>query len=146
MNNRLKNSIEILQRAYLEEKLIAGDCQACAVGNLVAKSGYKGKPYDWRFIFVTSKGEQHFFSLREVSQQHMFRGYKAIEATGYSVRELARIEYTFETALIPEEAEELPVHEVQWIRLQAVLKVLFDIEGIPYNQEVEEPFLEKALA
>ena len=36
MNNRLKNSIEILQRAYLEETLIAGDCQACAVGNLDA--------------------------------------------------------------------------------------------------------------
>jgi len=146
MNNRLKNSIEILQRAYLEETLIAGDCQACAVGNLVAKSGYKGKPYDWRFIFVTSKGEQHFFSLGEVSPADMFRGYKAIKATGYSVRELARIEYTFETALISEEAEELPVHEVQWIRLQAVLKVLFDIEGISYDQEVEKPFLEKALA
>lgn len=146
MNDRLKNSIEILQRAYLEETLKAGDCEACAVGNLVAKSGYEGKSYDWRFIFVTSKGEQHFFNRFEAAPEQIIRGYMAIEATGYSITELARIEYAFETALTSEEAKELPVHEEQWIRLQAVLKVLFDIEGISYDQEVEKPFLEKALA
>jgi len=146
MNNRLKNSIEILQRAYIEEKLEAGDCDACAVGNLVAASNYEGKSMDWRFVFCTNKGGEQYFYDYDKEEVYYIRGLHAIEATGYSIEELAKIEHAFETAISKYDHDRLPTHVSQWIRLKTVIKVLFEIEGIPYNQEVEEPFLEKALA
>ena len=147
MTNRLKNSIEVLQMAYLHGKLEANNCQACAVGNLVAASSYEGEARDWRYVFCTNEGIQRFYDPRdEVFGVRYDLGLEAIEATGYSVDELARIEFTFETALSKEAEYKMPEHQSQWIRLQAVLKVLFDIEGIEYNQEVEQPFLEKALS
>ena len=150
MNERLKNSIEVLQRAYLEETLDAGNCEACAVGNLVAASSYKGQSFDWRFIFCTADGEQVIYEFEnpwsEEADEFYRKGLDAIKATGYSVEELARVEYAFEASLSREDGDKMLDHEYQWIRLQAVLKVLFDIEGIEYNQEVEQPFLEKALS
>jgi hypothetical protein len=148
MNERLKNSIEVLQRAYLEETLQAGDCEACAVGNLVAASNYKGVSYNWRFVFCTEMGLQRFYDSDDdfTCEKTYNEGMKAIEATGYSVEELALIEYTFETAILRHLEMKLPKHVSQWMRLEKVIKVLFEIEGIPYNQEVEEPFLEKALS
>ena len=75
-------------------------------------------------------------------------GLGAIKATGYSLEELARIEFAFESAIdheFDEDGFDMPEHKSQWIRLQAVLKVLFDIEGISYDPEVEQPFLGKSL-
>ena len=147
MNDRLRNSIEVLQMAYLHGTLTAGDCVACAVGNLVAASSYEGHSFDWRFVFCTQNNAQLFFGPKDKDFGKYYPiGLQAIEATGYSVAELARIEYAFETAIRREDALRMPRHESQWISLQAVLKVLFDIEGIEYNQEVEQPFLEKALS
>lgn len=149
MNDRLKNSIEVLQKAYLNETLTARDCMACAVGNLVAASeDYEGRIYAWRFVFCTEdSGYQVFYDPRDaVFMAEYNEGLDAIEATGYSIAELAKIEFAFESALSKEEAEDMPEHQSQWIRLQAVLKVLFDIEGIEYDEEVEQPFLEKALS
>lgn len=146
MNDRLKNSIEVLQKAYLHGTLIAQDCTACAVGNLVAASSYEGKSYDWRHVFFTSYKTQHFCDPSWYDGEQYSLGLEAIKATGYSVGELACIEYAFETALSMQDDRVMPEHQSQWIRLQAVLKVLFDIEGIEYDQEVEQPFLEKALS
>lgn len=148
MNERLKNSIEVLQKAYLEGTLKAGDCQACAVGNLVQASSYEGNSRDWRYIFCTAQGKQHFYLDREpiFGEDEYEGGLKAIKATSYSVKELAKVEYAFETAISIADHCILPKHVSQWKRLKAVIKVLFEIEGIPYNQEVEEPFLEKALS
>lgn len=148
MNNRLKNSIEVLQRAYLNETLTAGDCNACAVGNLVAASSYEGASMDWRYVFCTNtiSNTQEFYDPSCYDDEQYSLGLEAIKATDYSVDELARIEFAFEKALSEEEAKDMPEHQSQWIRLQAVLKVLFDIEGIEYDEEVEQPFLEKALS
>ena len=165
MNSRLKNSIEVLQRAYLTEELEAGNCRACAVGNLVAASGYHDAGA-WRYVFCTDRldhdnlkptqtfyepnnsnsggpvtAKVHIISLRDYNN-----GLGAIKATGYSVKELARIEFTFESAMEHGSDIDMPEHKSQWIRLQAVLKVLFDIEGISYDPEVEQPFLGKALS
>lgn len=148
MTDRLRKSIEVLQKAYLNETLEAGNCQACAVGNLVAASDYEGTISDWRYVFCTDEGAQEFYdsiNSREYSVLHDL-GLEAIEATGYSVAELAKIEFAFESALSEEDDDRMPQHQSQWIRLQAVLEVLFDIEGIEYNEEVEQPFLEKALS
>ena len=147
MNDRLRNSIEVLQMAYLHGELIAQDCSACAVGNLVAASSYESISRDWRHVFCTSRSIQHFYGPTDaIYGDRYYMGLEAIEATGYSVAELARIEYAFETAISMKDDLIMPEHQSQWIRLQAVLKVLFDIEGIEYNQEVEQPFLEKALS
>ena len=148
MNDRLKNSIEVLQKAYLNETLEAGNCQACAVGNLVAASDYEGTISDWRYVFCTNEGAQEFYDSRNSREYSVLHdlGLEAIEATGYSVAELAKIEFAFESALTENEAEDMPEHQSQWIRLQAVLEVLFDIEGVEYDEEVEQPFLEKALS
>tara|TARA_R100001460_G_scaffold18975_1_gene39879 strand:+ start:1622 stop:2098 length:477 start_codon:yes stop_codon:yes gene_type:complete len=158
MNSRLKKSIEVLQRAYLTETLKAGNCDACAVGNLVEASSYPNAPSDWRYIFCTDLRDdiggphQTFYDKPTDCEELQYEldlynmGLCAVAATGYSVKELARIEFAFESAIEPELDEHMPIHKSQWIRLQAVLKVLFDIEGIPYDQEVEQPFLEKASA
>lgn len=159
MNDRLRNSIEVLQRAYLTEELIAGNCQACAVGNLVAASSYTGDAGAWRYVFCTDRLDdnlepiQTFYKPGDGYMLVNTRGYNdglsAIKATGYSLKQLARIEYAFESAVDHEFDEDgfdpKLDHNYQWIRLQAVLKVLFDIEGISYDPEVEQPFLEKAL-
>ena len=155
MNDRLKNSIEVLQRAYLTEELIAGNCQACAVGNLVAASSYTGDAGAWRYVFCTDRLDdnlepiQTFYKPGDGYMLVNTRGYNdglsAIKATGYSLKQLARIEYACESAIEQGSDIDMPEHKSQWIRLQAVLKVLFDIEGISYDPEVEQPFLEKAL-
>ena len=148
MTDRLRKSIEVLQKAYLNETLESGNCQACAVGNLVAASDYEGTISDWRYVFCTNEGAQEFYDSRNSREYSVLHdlGLEAIEATGYSVAELAKIEFAFETALSEEEAEDMPEHQSQWIRLQAVLEVLFNIEGVEYDEEVEQPFLEKALS
>ena len=147
MTKRIEKAIEVLQMAYLHGTLKAGDCTACAVGNLVAASSYEGSAHDWSHVFYTYDGTQEFYDPRDViCSAHYGLGLEAIEATGYSVAELARIEFAFETALSKEDEGTMPEHQSQWIRLQAVLEVLFEIEGIEYNQEVEKPFLEKALS
>lgn len=147
MTNRLKNSIEVLQRAYLHGTLKAGNCEACAVGNLIAASSYYGEPFDWIFVFCTVEGVQTIHDPEDLIDVNFYKeGLKSIEATGYSVEELARIEFAFESALNYEDDKAMPEHQSQWIRLQAVLEVLFKIEGIEYDEEVEQPFLEKALS
>ena len=158
MNDRLRNSIEVLQRAYLTEELIAGNCQACAVGNLVAASGYHDAGA-WRYVFCTDRLDDNLEPIQTfykpgdgymtISFRHYNDGLGAIKATGYSLKELARIEFAFETAIdheFDEDGDPKLDHNAQWIRLQAVLKVLFDIEGISYDPEVEQPFLGKALS
>ncbi len=113
----------------------------------------------WRYVFCTDRlddnleATQTFYEPGDgrlmVNTRYYNDGLSAIKATGYSVKELARIEFAFESAIEHEFDEDgfdpKFDHNYQWIRLQAVLKVLFDIEGISYDPEVEQPFLEKAL-
>lgn len=109
------HTLSVLVKAYFEGTLQHGNCHACAVGNIVAESnkfkftgkqlGFFGriiwddalsmgqKPM-WQELFVTStKGSQiinHDNYDGEVKEQ--------IDATGYSWRELARVESAFESA------------------------------------------------
>lgn len=127
-----ENTVGILVKAYLDGTLLKGDCCACAVGNICAASlGYEvfvaGRNAEWSEstaawgrVFMTDRNRQlkdtKWLKHKEVARQ--------ITATGYDWKQLARIEYAFETAAagIDDQAE--------FAGLMAVVDVLADIHGI----------------
>ncbi len=108
MNERFKNAISALRKAFFTNNLISGSCSACAVGQIVANA-YGDistnneivhcndiKNVRWRALFFTDDNKQ-------TKRYHMLStevdiALQLIEPTGYSEEELARVEYSFETA------------------------------------------------
>lgn len=102
-------TIGILVKAYFDNTLMHGTCYACAVGNLVcAGMGYKlggmkqrgqwngghAGPY-WNNVFVTNPSTMlQIFDI----DANEGRAKRQIDSTGYSAKELASIEFAFETA------------------------------------------------
>lgn len=80
-------TISILVKAYQNDTLEHGICSACAVGNLCNGSGA------WSHVFYTCTGGQ-------IIKRGNYFGWikETIDATGYTWQELAKIEYSFETA------------------------------------------------
>ena len=108
-------TISILVNAYLNETLIHGECQACAVGNIIANNmGYVPDMFgcgtqwidkktkkiiipQWSYIFaygilLTKNPELHLKSMHE------------IKMSGYSLDELMLIEKSFEDAPKPDKS------------------------------------------
>lgn len=148
---KFNETIAILVKAYLDNKFISGDFCGCAVGNLVESAcGYtrvvSGKSCSgrvvhtwvecdlkdgdhWGAVFMTSADEQQFHI-------HMYDGEakRQIDATGYTVRELARVEKAFESAHW-EYWMELGRPDKKWEvdtfpALMAVVDVLASIHGV----------------
>lgn len=146
-------TVNVLVKAYLEDTLAHGVCTACAVGNIIQDaigvkaerrtdnpSGFhfmrlkEDKYMRWQSLFMTnSQGEQR---PDEISRDHdRIEGTLQIEATGYSVDEMARIEYAFETA--PRNCSPKDYLNEEWMfnGLMAVVDVLADIHGIDLTQK-----------
>lgn len=102
-------TVGILVKAYFNETLLHYNCCACAVGNLVAANlHYKfnsenyweeqvSPQYDngWASVFATSGSTQKM----NRNNYHLIASAKEqIDATGYTITELARIELAFERA------------------------------------------------
>jgi len=126
-------TLNILVKAYLNNTLQHGHCRVCAVGNLIAANcGYKFTNASvavldwengisrWGNVFYTYDGKQ----LQDLSK---YRGEakKQIDSTGYSVKELSRIEFAFETAPKGNSDEEW-----MYTGLMAVLSVLQEIHEV----------------
>jgi hypothetical protein len=144
MTTRFKNAIDALVHAFFNDTLAAGRCQACAVGNICAWSyGYKKKSVEDIFriepgldsaswgpaVWWGSEGETMEVALN----------------TGYTTKELAKIEQAFEwnTQIKFEMYEWHSKSEItndQFKGLMAVLDVLCEIEGVEDPQEYKELF------
>ena len=108
-NKELFNrTVAVLVKAYKNNTLFHAVFCACAVGNLVAAGcgidnvfdnyEWRKKALDedarsWASVFVTSGREQHIYP-----ENYKGAAKFQIDATGYSLQELAKIEYAFETA------------------------------------------------
>lgn len=128
-----EKTVSILVQAYLNDTLEHGDCCGCAVGNMVAANcGYsfiKLQNYQewesnspcWDDVFCTARGKQELH-MRNYRLSEEAR--KQIDSTGYSVRQLAKIEFAFETAPYGDSDDE-------WMfnGLMAVIDILDQIHG-----------------
>ncbi|MGV3558344.1 hypothetical protein [Larkinella arboricola] len=151
---RFNRAISALVNAYFTDTLAKGDCNACAVGNIVA-AGYGAKVYKdslgvlrcevennkWARFFLTHGKRQVIRSYRElintpsIIPYFVQLGLENIKITGYSMKELARVEAAFErnTAIhvkdYPTRTKE-DISADQYNGLMAVVDVLCKIEGI----------------
>lgn len=115
-NNELfERTVGILADAYKNGELTRGSCHACAVGNLVCGNMYNGDRAawlqenrvwgaSWADVFMTGPKVINMEGERiEVEQNMWIERYEGkakaeIDSTGYSVKDLASIEYAFESA------------------------------------------------
>ena len=123
-----QKSVDTLLDAYNQQELRHHNCYACAVGNLLSDiAKEKGICIsDWAevFVFYTNRKEQIKKSLEESvvrwgDDKRWQNGMNLINSSGYTVEELMKIEYAFETA--DDEEEE------QYKGLCAVLEALKEI-------------------
>jgi hypothetical protein len=138
------HTLNVLVKAFFDGTLTHGDCGACAVGNIVADSVgtrefYVAPPwheYDiaegWAAVFCTVQKNKQFF------RPTWYKGEakRQIDATGYSFKELARIEKAFEKYNSKYTMEENTV-VAMFNGLMAVVDVLAEIHGIDLQQREE---------
>jgi hypothetical protein len=100
MKPTFEHTVNILVQAYLRGELAHKICSACAVGNIVAAAlGTRPKKIDNPTVFDNNQFENGEFTEWFNSMHGSFyRNTKQIEATGYSITELKRIEMAFEAA------------------------------------------------
>lgn len=146
MKPTFKNTVDILVKAYFNDELRHGDCEACAVGNIVYAAGFKrynGPKMHidscgmWKNVFCTDmlSKRQHFGSIDENGEYYL-AGIRAINATGYGLDDLAKIEYAFEIAPYGSSDEE-------WMfnGLMAVVDVLAAIHRVDLTQKEQAKLL-----
>jgi hypothetical protein len=160
MKPSFEKTVDILVKAYLNDTLEHGNCYACAVGNLVADSlQYKIVPYTspsrrrslsfkwegssvgndypgqsgWATVFCTNGAHQE---LRPEAYHAIPSAKEQIDATGYTWRELAKIEFAFERGQYSDES-----NDEMFNGLMAVVEVLADIHGIALEQKEEAKLL-----
>ncbi|HEY3405416.1 MAG TPA: hypothetical protein VGK59_18660 [Ohtaekwangia sp.] len=145
MSATFQNTVDILVKAYLNDTLKHQNCHACAVGNIVAcNMGFeyvkavdgdliwKNQPYHaswakntgWSNVFSTcvmGRSVSKFFTKEEYTGVAK----EQIDSTGYSLEDLMKIEYAFETAEFGGGLD-----EYMFNGLMKVLDVLADIHGI----------------
>ena len=160
MTKRIEKAIDIFLDAVNNGTLAKGSCTACAVGNLVANgmngtiSKVKSRFGDhdvfesdvdsgeWASAFVTCEGLQemyvHNFNNPNVTSN--------VEATDFTIQELAQIEFAFETNTeITYEKYHLATPEEiradQIKGLEAVVNVMMTFDEV--EADVKEVFTNK---
>ena len=131
-------TVNVLVKAYLNDRLEHGDCRACAVGNIVEDAGFyraynmnisEGCNSVWKWLFYTC-GRKQISGSNDPEKQRI--ACETIKATGYTVEEMMKIEFAFETAPYGR-------NEDQWMfnGLMAVVDVLAEIHGIDLTAKEE---------
>lgn len=129
---RFTDAVNSLVEAFFDGELQAKDCNACAVGNICGGS-------QWKEAFCTLyDGHQaRYFEHEDFpTNESEFEAQQMVESTGYSMREMARVEQTFESVSYDKYNGIEDQHE----RLMAVLDVLMDIEDIDEGEPVRQRF------
>jgi len=129
---RFDRAIKGLVKGYMKNTLATKTCICCAVGNIIAecnnyiidkenenwltKEGLNKYP-EWGNVFTT-------FYIQSINEDN-YKGEakEQIESTGYTWKELAQVEFTFEKT-----------QGDMFTKLMAVVEVLCNIEG--FNDEV----------
>lgn len=131
---KFEDTISILVKAYQNNTLQRGNCHACAVGNLIASKC--GLVYDennhwennsprWYWVFITTFKGQH-------KSPNNYEGIskEQIDSTGYTWKQLAKIEFAFESAPKGETKD-----ESMFNGLMAVVDVLMKMHKIDKKKE-----------
>lgn len=157
MTERIQEAIDIFLDAINNGTLAKGDCKACAVGNLVAYGkgatleNKKGtiscdmNNYAWMHLFTTGEGCQEI-DLEKLSWESV---QECISSTSFTWKELAKIEYEFETSTrinyfnYPKYSKQ-EIREDQIRGLEAVVTVMLEFDEVEVN--VKEVFTNKANA
>ena len=154
MTATFEGTVDILVKAYLNNSLAHGLCSACAVGNIVAHSmGTRpavnriypvsktpfhcyyfenGEKVLWSDLFITRKD-----GIQSLNESPSIAAELQVEATGYTISELARVEYAFETAPRNCDYEDHTNDEWMFNGLMAVVDVLADIHNIDLTTREE---------
>lgn len=156
MTQRFEKAYNALYNAFMNDTLAKGTCAACAVGNIVAdalggkvsKSG-NGFVCDvpntwWSMFFVTTDNKQHITD--EYNDDINYGRLK--DLTGYSVEELAKIEFAFETNTKISFNEyfsstEEQIMEDQFNGLMAVMDVMIELDDVKEGGKYKETFKNK---
>lgn len=155
MTPRIEKAIDIFLDAINNGTLAKGTCSACAVGNLVAAGigikasiGYmwNGNGY-WGDIFLTSDNSQRIRKKEVMTEQDWNRALSNVQATDFSINELAAIEFAFETNTLIEYDEycnfsKEQVRADQIKGLAAVVKVMLEFDNC--KDSVNEVFTKRA--
>lgn len=163
MTQRFEKAYNALYNAFMNDTLAKGTCTACAVGNIVADAmGAKvysqedmnsirflcsDDNYWWQRMFVTSSEGQKIRKISEDSNVKYLRK-KILNLTGYTWRELAKVEKAFEentkipfdkyNHYTPEQ-----IMEDQFKGLMAVMDVLIELDNIKQGSSYKETFKNK---
>lgn len=148
MKATFENSVNVLVKAYFDNTLAHSYCCACAVGNLVANAiddkpsmdylerfNFKsGLATSWPYVFVTGASTRR---QRISVDRYIGEAKRQIDATGYSVEQLAKIEKAFECApgfycAAQQSAAHARCFDETWMfnGLMAVVDVLAEIHGV----------------
>lgn len=124
---RFERTIDILVRAYKDDTLRHGNCTACAVGNIIR--GCNGEvTCNW---FYHMSKEVMGYDLGGLYNETT--AIEEIESTGYSIKEIDKIERAFESSIS------------QFDGLMKVVDVLISLEEKEYSvcdvQQVKERFV-----
>jgi hypothetical protein len=147
-------TVNILYDAYFNDTLRHGNCNACAVGNLVAANlGIKYRPYIGIFGDLVSWNSARHIASSLIGWPTVFTRFPGateqeknpfayegqakiqIDSTGYTWRQLAKIEYAFETAKKGRSDE-----DYMFNGLIAVLEVLKKIHKVEDDEPVQKRF------
>ena len=150
MTKRIQKAIDILLDAYNKDELTAGDCSACAVGNLVAagldKHSVKRREHTmWSLLFSTNLNLISIYFFKQnifESKLNDERVQKCIKATDFTWKELAKIEYTFESTYNNYYYKGIKDEKGSQLKaLEEVVKVMMSFDEVKEN--VKEVFTSK---
>jgi len=165
MTPRFEKAYNALYNAFMNDTLAKGTCTACAVGNIVADA-IGAKVYSqqdvsnstirffcsddnhwWREMFFTGNCGQRITKITENKEVKQYRK-NILNLTGYTWRELARVEKVFEktTKILyhqycyfkPEE-----IMQDQFNGLMAVMDVLIELDDVKEGEKYKNNFRNK---
>lgn len=163
MTQRFEKAYNALYNAFMNDTLAKGTCIACAVGNIVAdamgakvysqqddssiKFRCSNDNYWWNNLFFTTQCGQRITKISQNSEVKKLRK-KILNLTGYTWRELAKVEKAFE------ENTEIPfdkynhhtskkVMEDQFKGLMAVMDVLIELDEVKEGEKYKNNFRNK---
>ena len=124
-----ENGVNILITAYRNGTLFHGNCEACAVGNLLGGEGL------WQFVIGVTSLSKGSSLVHQVDKYYLDKGKDLIDKSPYTVDEITAIERAFELSIFnmfdnrPERHHFVIYHpkKAQYIGLCAVLDVMAEM-------------------
>ena len=157
MTQRFEKAYNALYNAFMNDTLAKGSCKACAVGNIIADSMGGIIEIDnkfnircdinntfWNAVFYTTDGEQHIDN--SCNYQYTKKCIKKL--TGYSWKEMSKIEFAFEINTMIGHVEynqctPEQIMEDQFNGLMAVMDVLIQLDEVKEGNSYKETFKHK---